>query len=105
MTKPTDTGRRRFLKTGAMAVAALPLSTLIHQRSVKAMPQAEDGHALDYVNDAADAADHPEYEEGQYCHNCAFWAGAEDNGWGQCHHPEFADVLVNEDGWCSVWAG
>lgn len=104
MSEPTDTGRRKFLRTGAMAVAALPLSTLIHQRSVKAMPQAEDGHAHDYVNDPADT-DHDAYEEGQRCDNCAFWAGEKDDGWGECQHPDFADVLVKDEGWCSVWAG
>lgn len=104
MTEPTDTSRRKFLKTGAMAVAALPLSTLVHQRDVRAMAKAEDGHAHDYVNDVADA-DHESYEDGQRCDNCAFWAGESDNGWGECHHPDFSDVLVKDEGWCSVWAG
>ncbi len=104
MTEPTDNGRRKFLKTGAMAVAALPLATLIHQGKVQAMPRAEDGHALDYVNDGADS-DHPDFEEDQRCDNCTFWAGEEENGWGGCHHPEFADVLVKDKGWCSAWAG
>ena len=104
MSESTDKGRRRFLKTGAMAVAALPLATLVHQGRVHAMPQAEDGHAHDYVNDGADA-EHDAYEEGQRCDNCAFWGGEEDNGWGSCMHPDFSDVLVKDKGWCSVWAG
>lgn len=100
-----DENRRKFLKTSAMAVAALPLSALVHQRVVKAMPQAEDGHAHDYVNDAADAEGHPQYQEGQRCDNCAFWGGEEDNGWGTCMHPDFSDVLVRADGWCDAWIG
>lgn len=87
-----------------MTVAALPLATLIHQRRVQAMAKAEDGHALDYVNDAAES-DHPDREEGQRCETCAFWAGEEEDGWGGCHHPEFSDVMVNASGWCSAWAG
>lgn len=104
MSEKTDEGRRRFLRTSVMAVAALPLSTLVHQRRVQAMPKAEDGHALDYVNDAADA-DHANYEEGQRCDNCAFWAGEESDGWGTCHHPQFSGVMVNSEGWCSAYAG
>ncbi len=103
MSNPIDGGRRKFLKASAMGVAALPLATLVHQRTVKAMPQAEDDHAHDYVNDAADA-DHPRYEEGQYCDNCTFWEGEVENGWGECSHPDFTDVLVKDKGWCGVYA-
>ena len=103
MSNPSESGRRRFLKVTALAAAALPLGALIKPQRVIAMAKAEDGHALDYVNDAADAADHPQFEEGQRCDNCVFWMGEEQNGWGRCQHPQFDDVLVRDKGWCSTW--
>ncbi|MBK5943810.1 MAG: high-potential iron-sulfur protein [Halorhodospira halophila] len=99
-----DKSRRTFLKGSAVALAALPLSTLLHQRSARAEPRAEDGHAHDYVNEAADASGHPRYEEGQLCENCAFWGEAVEDGWGRCTHPDFDEVLVKAEGWCSVYA-
>ena len=101
----TNSDRRRFLKTGATLIAAIPVAALVHQREATAKARAEDGHARDYVNDAADAEGHEDYSEGERCDNCAFWSGEEENGWGGCHHPDFRDVLVNADGWCNVWAG
>lgn len=103
MTNPRDKGRRRFLKTTALAVAALPLGALIHPQRVIAKAKAEDGHAHDYVNKAADAADHPKYQKGQTCDTCVFWQGEAEKGWGDCQHPDFADVLVKAEGWCSQW--
>lgn len=105
MTEPTDSGRRRFLRAGILTVAALPLATVVRQQTVRAMPQAEAGHALNYVNDASNADPDAGYQEGQRCDNCAFWAGQEQDGWGQCHHPQFADVMVRAGGWCSGYAG
>ncbi len=105
MSKETDQSRRKFLKGSAAAVAAIPLATLVTHRRAEAKAKAEDGHAHDYVNDAADAAAHDAYEEGARCDNCAFWAGEQEDGWGGCHHPDFSDVLVRAEGWCDVWAG
>jgi len=97
--------RRVFLRTAALGVAAVPMAKMaFHSPEAKAeMPKAEDGHALDYVNDAADS-DHDRYEEGQQCDNCAFWAGEKKDGWGGCHHPDFQNVLVAAEGWCNVYA-
>jgi len=106
MTDETNLNRRRFLRRAAVTVAAIPVASLVLQphRHVRAdTPKAEDGHDHDYVNDAADA-DHANYQEGQKCENCAFWAGEQENGWGGCHHPDFQGVLVNAEGWCSVYA-
>lgn len=100
-----DTGRRKFLKAGAVMVASIPVATLVHQRQAFAKAKAEDGHARDYVNNAADAEGHDAYEDGERCDNCVFWAGEEEDGWGGCNHPDFRDVLVNAGGWCNVWAG
>jgi hypothetical protein len=98
-------GRRRFLK-GAIAAGTLPAAGLVlGPRPARAedRPRAEDGHAWDYVNHAADAADHPEYEEGEICANCIFWAEEIEDGWGECMHPDFEDVLVNAQGWCAAY--
>ncbi|MCG5527176.1 MULTISPECIES: high-potential iron-sulfur protein [Halorhodospira] len=99
-----DPNRRRLLQATTLAAAAIPLSALVHQRTATAMPQADDGHAHDYVSDAADAEDHARYESGQRCADCRFWEGEVEDGYGECSHPDFADVLVNGDGWCDVFA-
>ncbi len=107
MADSTDNSRRRFLKGGAAAVAAIPLAALVHQKQAFAKAKAEEGHARDYVHDAEEAVDHEAYQEGARCDNCAFWAGEDDEheGWGGCFHPDFSDVLVKAGGWCDVWAG
>ncbi|MDX5336579.1 MAG: high-potential iron-sulfur protein [Marinobacter sp.] len=96
--------RRVFLRTAALGVAAVPLARVAtHVPAARAeKPRAEDGHALDYVNDGS-TSDHEKYQDGNKCSNCAFWAGEESGGWGGCRHPQFSDVLVNADGWCNTW--
>ena len=112
MSNPIDNGRRNFLKTGAMAVASIPLASLLTQRTAQAasvpegaaeMPHAENGHAHNYVNDHT-TTDHSRYQEGQMCSGCQFWVDSVDGDWGYCQHPSFSDVLVNANGWCSVYA-
>ncbi|WP_018865309.1 MULTISPECIES: high-potential iron-sulfur protein [Thioalkalivibrio] len=102
MSDQPNANRRAFLRRASVAVAAIPLASLTTFGVAYAKPKAEDGHAHDYVNDAADAADHDAYEDGAICENCAFWAGEEENGWGGCHHQAFQDVLVNAEGWCDA---
>lgn len=99
-----DKSRRVFLRTAALGVAAIPLARFATQSpaAYAAMPKAEDGHALDYVNDATTSG-HSKYQQGQKCEGCAFWGGEESNGWGKCRHPQFSDVLVNANGWCNTW--
>ena len=107
MADTTNPGRRRFLRRTAVTLAALPVAGIVfqpHRQARADRPRAEDGHAHDYVNHAADASDHPEFQEGNICENCAFWSGEVENGWGGCHHPDFADVLVNANGWCDAYA-
>jgi hypothetical protein len=98
--------RRRFLRSALAIGAAVPLAGVGFGRPARAeenKPRAEDGHALDYVSDAADAADHELYEEGQACENCIFWTGEVADGYGGCQHPDFEDVLVNARGWCAAY--
>ncbi len=85
-------------------VASVPVAGLLAHGAARAAPRAEDGYAHSYVSDAADAADHARYEEGQRCAECRFWEGEVEDGYGDCTHPDFAEVLVNADGWCDVFA-
>lgn len=108
MQSPLDHNRRRFLTRAAVAASVVPLSTLALQlpsrRATAAdRPEAEDGHAHDYVRNAADS-DHAMFEAGSNCGNCAFWSGSVTDDHGGCFHPDFMTVLVAEEGWCSVYA-
>jgi len=103
MTETPRTARRAFLRRAAAIAAALPFAGLAaHPGRAQDDPRAEDGHAQNYVNNAPDA-DHPRYAEGQQCANCVFWQG-EDAEWGGCQHPEFRNVQVSRNGWCSAYA-
>jgi hypothetical protein len=98
--------RRKFLRKALFTATALPIvgyGVTAARPALASDPQAEDGHALAYVNDAADAAGHEAYEEGQLCENCIFWSGEEADGWGGCMHPDFEGVLVNAQGWCEAY--
>ncbi len=108
MSEDFDNARRNFLRAAVATAAAVPAAGLgLYAASRPALaedlPQAEDGHAHDYVNDVADT-DHDAYEDGQLCENCTFWTGEEEDGWGGCQHPDFMDVLVAAEGWCSAYA-
>ncbi len=105
MSDKPDLNRRRFLSRAAVTVATIPVAALVlnpHRSALANKPKAEDGHAHDYVNNAADT-DHADYDSGEKCSNCAFWAGETEPGWGGCYHPAFQDVQVNAEGWCSVY--
>ncbi|MCC5858297.1 MAG: high-potential iron-sulfur protein [Ectothiorhodospiraceae bacterium] len=99
--------RRHFLKGTALGLATLPLAgTVLRAPSARAdeLPRLEEddpaAQAVDYVHDAADAADHPDYEEGQLCANCQLYT--DENGeWGECS--VFPGKLVAAQGWCNVW--
>ena len=95
--------RRVFLRTAALGAAAVPMARFVVPSAHAAKPHAEDGHALNYVNDATPSS-HDKYQDGQKCQNCVFWAKDAKDGWGTCRHPKFADVLVNENGWCNSYA-
>ena len=97
--------RRVFLRTAALGAAAVPLARFaMHSPgALAAKPHAEDGHALNYVNNASTSTN-ARYQEGQQCQNCVFWGGENADGWGACRHPQFADVQVNQNGWCNSYA-
>ena len=95
--------RRDFMRHSLMGIAALPLGAGILSKSAFAQdlppldPSAEQAQALNYVENAADAADHPAYAEGERCDNCMFFQ-ADTNG---CQL--FPQNSVEPAGWCQSW--
>jgi hypothetical protein len=91
------------MRNSLMGLAALPLGVGVLSRSAFAQdlprldPSADQAQALNYVEDAADAADHPAYEEGEVCDNCMFWQ-ADSEG---CQL--FPQNSVEPAGWCQSW--
>lgn len=90
----------RGMATGAgvIALARLPVAGAENPRLD---PDSEQAKALHYVHDAADAADHAQYEEGEICANCSLWTGG-DADWGGCAIFPGKDVAAA--GWCAAWA-
>lgn len=97
-------GRRKFIRNAALFAAAVPFAgmALRTPQALAEMAKAENGHALDYVNDATNS-DNEKHTDGSHCEKCVFWSGEKADGWGNCLHPKFNDVLVNANGWCSAY--
>ncbi|KPQ30788.1 MULTISPECIES: high-potential iron-sulfur protein [unclassified Halomonas] len=95
--------RRAFMRSSMLSLAALPLGAGILSKTAFAQelprldPSASNAQALNYVEDAADASDHPAYEEGQRCDNCMFYS-ADNEG---CQL--FPENSVEPAGWCQSW--
>jgi hypothetical protein len=95
--------RRDFMRTSLLGLAALPLGAGILSKTAFADtlprldPESDQAQALNYVEVAEDAADHPAYEEGEVCDNCMFWQ-AENEG---CQL--FPQNSVEPKGWCQSW--
>ena len=95
--------RRDFMRNTVLSLAALPLGASVLSTRALAQdlprldPSNEQAQALNYVENAADAADHPAYEEGERCNNCMFFqAGTEG-----CQL--FPQNSVEPGGWCQSW--
>lgn len=95
--------RRDFMRNSLLGLAALPLGVGILSKTAFANtlprldPSADQAQALNYVEVAEDAADHPAYEEGEVCDNCMFWV-ADSEG---CQL--FPQNSVEPKGWCQSW--
>ncbi|MFC2991202.1 high-potential iron-sulfur protein [Halomonas tibetensis] len=95
--------RRDFMRNSMLGLAALPLGAGILSRSAFAQdlprldPGADQAQALNYVEDAAEAADHPAYEEGERCDNCMFYQAGNQG----CQL--FPQNSVEPAGWCQSW--
>ncbi|PMR76632.1 high-potential iron-sulfur protein [Billgrantia endophytica] len=96
--------RRDFMRNSLLGVAALPLGAGILSKQAFAEtlprldPNDEQAQALNYVEVADEASDHPAYEEGEYCDNCMFFEPDTEG----CQL--FPQHSVEPRGWCQSWA-
>ncbi|QJQ94745.1 MULTISPECIES: high-potential iron-sulfur protein [Halomonadaceae] len=95
--------RRIFMRNSLLGLAALPLGAGIMSKNAFAEtlprldPEAPEAQALNYVEEASEASDHPAYEEGETCDNCMFFQEANEG----CQL--FPQNSVEPDGWCQSW--
>jgi hypothetical protein len=110
MSRNTSSSRRRFIKLGAVSVAAVPLANLAFGRIAwsEELPHVEESdpqaQGLGYVHDASqvDKTRYTKYAEGQLCANCQLYMQPkEGQEWGPC--AIFPGKAVNVNGWCSAW--
>ncbi|MWJ27579.1 high-potential iron-sulfur protein [Halomonas sediminis] len=95
--------RRKFMRNSLMGLAALPLGAGILSKAAFAQtlprldPSSSNAQALNYVEVASEASDHPAYSEGEFCNNCMFFV--EENEGCQL----FPQNSVEPQGWCQSW--
>lgn len=98
-----DQSRRDFMRHSLLGLAAVPLGIGVLSKSAFAQelprldPESEEAQALNYVEDASEASDHPAYEEGETCDNCMFFQPDSEG----CQL--FPENSVEPDGWCQSW--
>lgn len=103
--------RRDFLRaglkagSGAIVLGAIPITLLAQDDKVS--PDEPLAQAMGYV-EVAENVDTEKFpkragESGanQYCHNCALYAGGEDDEYAACSI--FQNRLVAGAGWCNAW--
>jgi hypothetical protein len=104
-----DTRRRRVLFGGVVAIASLPLASLMQGAQAEAadLPHlAQDDPTAKALNYHQDATAAPRSDQGgipagqQFCHNCKF-IQADAGTWRPCQI--FPGKAVNANGWCSSW--
>lgn len=97
--------RRQFIQLSAVAAAGCFIrpGTPAAQEMEHLDPASPQAAALKYTHDAStvDPAARPQPAPDQRCANCAL-VQAEEGEWRGCQI--FPGKLVNENGWCSVWA-
>lgn len=100
-----DPSRRRFLRTGTLALAAATSGALLTSRRGRAagLPRVREdspmAQTLQYHHDAS-AVQSGAHQQGAVCGNCQLFT-AGDASWGKCS--VFPGKLVNSSGWCSAW--
>ncbi|WP_111413234.1 high-potential iron-sulfur protein [Billgrantia lactosivorans] len=98
-----EPSRREFLRSSLIGVMALPLGIGILSRQAFAQslprldPDNRQAQALNYVEVAEQASDHPAYEEGETCRNCMFFERRSEG----CQL--FPQNSVEPGGWCQSW--
>lgn len=111
MRKSSQIRRREFLKFGlkagggAIALGSIPIALMAQDDKVSEdEPLAQ---AMGYVTDAtkADTEKFPkragEAGANQFCHNCALYAGTEEDEFAACSI--FQNRQVAGSGWCNAW--
>ncbi len=100
---PSQSGRRRFIRIGAAALAAAPFTTVLLSGAVEAAEVLSESDptatALGYKMDAAKAPGRK--DKTSVCSNCSLYTGKPGAADGPCSI--FAGKLVNAKGWCSAW--
>ncbi len=99
--------RRQFIQLSAVAATGCLLRPGSEARAEDLPKLAEDdalAQAMKYTLDAStvDAASRANPAPDQSCANCALIQGDETAEWRPCQI--FPGKLVNNNGWCSVWA-
>lgn len=99
--------RRQFIQLSAVAAAGCMLRPGSEAKAQDLPKLAEDdamAQAMKYTNDAStvDPASRANPAAEQLCSNCALVQGDEGAEWRPCQI--FPGKLVNNNGWCSVWA-
>jgi len=99
--------RRQFIQLSVVAAAACLVRPGAEARAEDLPKLAEDdamAQAMKYTHDAStvDAASRANPAPDQICANCALIQGDETAVWRPCQI--FPGKLVNNKGWCSVWA-
>lgn len=99
--------RRQFIQISAVAAAGCLLRPDSEARAQDLPMLTEDdamAQAMKYTNDASsvDPATRANPSPEQTCSNCALVQGDEGDEWRPCQI--FPGKLVNNKGWCSVWA-
>jgi hypothetical protein len=108
MSDPTRLTRRALLQTGAAMVPLAISGCAATASSGTLRLRAKDpvARSLLYVENTSKVPDdHPlaaTHTPEQRCANCIHLRGDAGEPWRPC--PVFPGRLVNEDGWCSVWA-
>ena len=99
--------RRQFIQLSVVAAAACLVRPGAEARAEDLPKLAEDdamAQAMKYTHDAStvDAASRANPAPDQICANCTLIQGDETAAWRPCQI--FPGKLVNNKGWCSVWA-
>ncbi len=100
----SDNSRRRFIKLGALGLAAIPLGNILirgAQAADKVDENSPTAKSLSYINDAAKADQAKRGGADRFCKNCQLYTGKAGDEWGPCSI--FQGQLVNANGWCSAW--
>lgn len=99
--------RRQFIQLSAVTAAACLVRPGSEARAEDMPKLTEDdamAKAMKYTHDAStvDPASRANPAPDQMCSNCALIQGDEGAEWRPCQI--FPGKLVNNNGWCSVWA-